>query len=50
MMALASRARPILGATFALVGLAILFRLHHLAEAWAIETLPAWLIDLSVSL
>ncbi len=50
MMALASRARPILGATFALVGLAILFRLHHLAEAWAIENLPAWLIDLSVSL
>ncbi len=50
MMTFAIRARPIMGAVFVAVGLAILFRLHHLAEAWAIENLPAWLIDLSVSL
>ena len=50
MMTIAARARPALGAVFVAVGLAILFRLHHAVEAWAVETLPAWLIDLSVSL
>lgn len=47
---LAERARPIMGAVFILVGTALWFRLHHAAEAWLIDTLPAWLIDLSVSL
>ncbi|NIZ10425.1 cytochrome c biogenesis CcdA family protein [Pseudooceanicola sp. HF7] len=41
-------ARPVLGALFIAVGLAILFRLHHAAEAWALQTLPDWLVDLSV--
>ena len=50
MRALASRARPILGTVFIAVGLAILFKLHHAIEFWAIRTLPPWLIDLSVSL
>jgi cytochrome c biogenesis protein CcdA len=50
MQSIATRARPILGAVFVAVGAAILFRLHHFAEAWAVQTLPAWLIDLSVSL
>jgi cytochrome c biogenesis protein CcdA len=50
LMAVATRARPALGAVFVAVGLAILFRLHHAVEAWAVEALPAWLIDLSVSL
>lgn len=50
MMTLATKARPILGAVFVLVGLAILFRIHHMIEAWAIQTLPTWLIDLSISL
>ncbi|WP_167644478.1 cytochrome c biogenesis CcdA family protein [Mameliella alba] len=48
--ALAVRARPILGATFVAVGLALFFNLHHLVEAWLIGVLPPWLIDLSVSL
>lgn len=48
--ALAERSRPILGAVFILVGTALWFRLHHIAEAWLIDTLPPWLIDLSVSL
>ncbi|MBR9764210.1 MAG: cytochrome c biogenesis protein CcdA [Rhodobacteraceae bacterium] len=43
-------ARPLLGALFIAVGLAILFRLHHLAEAWALRVLPAWLLDLSVAI
>lgn len=46
--ALAERARPLMGAIFVAVGLAILFKLHHLAEAWALETLPPWLTELSV--
>ena len=47
---LAQRSRPILGAAFILVGLMILTKTHHRIEAWAIQTLPPWLIDLSVSL
>jgi cytochrome c biogenesis protein CcdA len=47
---LAERSRPIMGAVFVLVGTALWFRLHHVAEAWLIDTLPPWLIDLSVSL
>ena len=39
-----------MGTVFVAVGLAILFRLHHAAEAWLVNTLPAWLIDFSVSL
>jgi cytochrome c biogenesis protein CcdA len=47
---LAGAARPTLGAVFVAVGLAILFRLHLMAEAWLVETLPPWLVDFSVSL
>jgi cytochrome c biogenesis protein CcdA len=47
---LAEKAKPIMGFVFVAVGLAILFRLHHAAEAWLVNTLPAWLIDFSVSL
>ncbi len=48
--ALAERSKPIMGVVFILVGAALWFRLHHVAEAWLIDTLPPWLIDLSVSL
>jgi cytochrome c biogenesis protein CcdA len=47
---LAARSRPIMGAVFVLVGAALWFGLHHHIEAWLIDTLPPWLIDLSVSL
>ena len=50
MRALAEKSRPVMGVVFVAVGVAILFRLHHLIEAWAVASLPAWLIDLSVSL
>ena len=50
MRRIATRARPVMGAVFVAVGLAILFKLHHLAEIWALDNLPAWLIDLSVSI
>ncbi len=46
----AERSRPVLGVIFALVGTALLFNVHHRIEAWALQTLPPWLIDLSVSL
>lgn len=49
MARIASAARPALGAVFVIVGLALVFQLHHAAEAWLLDALPAWLIDLSVS-
>ena len=42
--------KPIIGFLFISVGLMILFRLHHVIEAWAVGVLPIWLQDLSVSL
>lgn len=50
MRAIAPRARPIMGGVFVATGLAILFKLHHVVEIWALDTLPPWLLDLSVSL
>lgn len=50
MRALAERAKPILGATFILIGLGLWFRVNHVIDAWLIQTLPAWLIDFSVSI
>lgn len=46
---LGDRAKPVMGVTFVVVGLALWFGLHHAIDRWMIETLPAWLIDLSVS-
>ncbi|MBR9650278.1 cytochrome c biogenesis CcdA family protein [Thalassovita aquimarina] len=48
MRTLSERARPLMGAIFILVGIAILFRLHHVIEAWAVQALPGWLQDFSV--
>ena len=45
---LAERAKPIMGIIFVAVGVAILLRWHHMAEAWLLDILPVWLIDLSV--
>ncbi len=50
MRMVASRTRPIMGAVFITVGGAILFKFHHIIEAWAVDHLPYWLTDLSVSL
>lgn len=47
---LATRSKPIMGVIFIAVGAMILFRLHHLVEAWAVRVLPYWLQDLSVAL
>ncbi|MBU2980546.1 cytochrome c biogenesis CcdA family protein [Lentibacter algarum] len=50
MQRVALAARPAMGAVFVAVGLALLFNLHHMVEAWAVNALPAWLIDFSVSI
>lgn len=44
-----ARARPILGMVFVTVGLALLFRLNHVIDAWLLQVLPSWLVDLSVA-
>lgn len=49
MMRLAQVSKPLMGAVLLVVGLALLFRVHHWVEAWAVQTMPAWLIDLSVA-
>ncbi len=46
---IASRSKPILGVVFIAVGLMIFFKLHHVIEYWAIQTLPGWFLDLSVT-
>lgn len=46
----ASSSRPILGGVFVFVGVAILLRWHHMAEAWLLDRMPIWLQDLSVAL
>lgn len=47
---LAERSKPILGATFIAVGLMLFFGAHHVIEGWALDVMPIWLQDLSVSL
>jgi cytochrome c biogenesis protein CcdA len=47
---LAERSKPILGGTFIAVGLMLLFKVHHIIEAWALDVMPIWLQDLSVAL
>lgn len=50
MRRIATAARPVLGAVFLAVGLMLFFRWHHVIEAWALDRMPPWLLDLSVSL
>ena len=50
MRAIANRSKPILGAVFVIIGVGIFFNIHHAIDAWAINNLPTWLVDLSVSI
>ena len=45
---LAERSKPIIGATFILVGAMLFFKVHHMIEAWFLDVMPYWLQDLSV--
>ena len=46
---LAARSKTILGVVFLGVGLMILFRLHHAFDRWALQVLPTWFTDLSIT-
>ena len=46
----ASAARPIMGGVFVAVGLAIFLNLHKMIEIWALDTLPEWFLNLSISI
>ena len=48
MRQIAVAARPVMGIIFVLVGIGILFKVHHMIEIWALDVLPIWLQDLSV--
>ena len=50
MRRIAEKSRPIMGVTFIVVGLGLLFRVHHIIEGWAVQNLPTWLVDFSVIL
>lgn len=45
---LAERSKPIIGATFILVGLMLFFNFHHVLEGALLNAMPIWLQDLSV--
>lgn len=48
--AIAPHAKKILGVGLIVVGFAIVFHLERIAEGWAVENLPEWLVNLSVSI
>lgn len=50
MQRVASIARPALGLVFAVVGFGILMKWNRGIERWVLETLPPWLLDISVSI
>lgn len=49
MRAFADKARPFMGVVFAAVGIALLLRVNHAVDAWLLQHLPTWLVDLSVA-
>lgn len=49
LMGLMPWARPIMGAALVLVGVAVLFHLDRMVEAWLLDMMPVWLQDLSIS-
>lgn len=50
MQAIAVASRPVMGVVFVAVGTALLFNVHHMVDAWLLDRLPPWLVDLSVSI
>lgn len=48
MRKIASVSQPVMGVMFLLVGFALLMRWHHVAEAWLLDRMPDWLLNLSV--
>lgn len=50
MVAWSASARPVMGWVFIAVGIALFLGLNHVLEAAALRFLPAWFVDLSVSI
>lgn len=50
MQRIATNGRPVIGAIFVVTGLALYFEIHQMIDVWALSILPAWLVDLSVSI
>jgi cytochrome c biogenesis protein CcdA len=50
MVTFSARARPVMGWVFIATGTALFLGLNHALEAAALRLLPAWFIDLSVSI
>jgi cytochrome c biogenesis protein CcdA len=50
MQRIALRSRPALGVVFLVVGLGVTTGAFYRVEAWLLDRLPGWLIDLSVSI
>ena len=46
--AIAGRSKPVMGATFLVVGSLLFFNVNHIIDEWAMGILPLWLQDLSV--
>ena len=42
-------AKPVMGATLLVVGIAVLFHIDRMIEGWLLDQMPIWLQDLSVS-
>ena len=42
-------AKPVMGATLVVVGIAVLFHFDRAIEGWLLDQMPVWLQDLSVS-
>lgn len=47
---IADKSRPVMGIVFIVVGVMILTNFIRLIEGWMVQNLPAWLIDLSVTI
>lgn len=45
---IAERSKPIIGATFIVVGTMLFFQVHHVLEGLLLDIMPIWLQDLSV--
>ena len=43
-------AKPMMGATLLVVGVAVLFHIDRTIEGWVLDLMPVWLQDLSVSI
>lgn len=46
---IAAAARPLMGVIFTAVGVMLFFRWHYIIEAWLLDRMPLWLLDLSVA-